>query len=255
VILAPSRVSAPRGRPLRQTAVVSRGLTYTVAAAFLRPIVGGLTRPVRHGGEHLPRSGGVVVAANHLSFVDPLVLAHAVHDLGRRPRFLAKAELFGVPVVGGLLRGAGQIPVHRGTERAAHALDAAVAAVRRGECVVVYPEGTLTHDPALWPDRARTGAARIALTTRAPLLPVAQWGAQDILPPWTRRLRLLPRRTVTVSIGPPVHLQDLYGREQTSEVLAEATGRLMDAITDQLAVLRGEPRPDPRPDPHPGSRQ
>jgi 1-acyl-sn-glycerol-3-phosphate acyltransferase len=234
---------------------VSRGLTYAVAAALLRPVVGGLTRPVRHGAEHLPRGGGVVLAANHLSFVDPLVLAHAVDALGRRPRFLAKAELFEVPVVGALLRGAGQIPVHRGTERAAHALDAAVSAVRRGECVVVYPEGTLTHDPELWPDHARTGAARIALTTRAPLLPVAQWGPQEILMPWSRRLRLLPRRTVTVAIGPPIDLQDLYGREQTTEVLAEATARLMDAITDRLAELRGEPRPDPRPGPHPGSRQ
>lgn len=234
---------------------MSRGLTYAIAMTLLRPLVAAFSRPVRLGADHLPLGGGVVLASNHLSFVDPLVLAHAVDAVGREPRFLAKAELFSVPVLGSLLRRAGQIPVHRGTDRAAHALDAAIAAVRRGECVVVYPEGTLTHDPALWPDRARTGAARIALTTRCPLHPVAQWGAQEILPPWSRRLRLLPRRTVTVSIGAPIGLDDLYGREQTTAVLAEATERLMDAIVDELAVLRGEPRPDPRPGAHPGSRQ
>jgi 1-acyl-sn-glycerol-3-phosphate acyltransferase len=228
---------------------VRRDLGYSFAAATLRPLAAGLTRPVRLGAEHLPASGGVVVAANHISFADPVVLAHALHDLGRRPRFLAKAEIFSTPVVGALLRSAGQIPVRRRTARAAEALEAAMAAVRRGECVVVYPEGTLTHDPDLWPDEARTGAARIALTTRCPLVPAAQWGAQEILAPWSKRLRLLPRRTVTVALAPPVDLADLYGQEQTAELLKEATDRLMDAIGTTLERVRGESRPHPRPDP------
>jgi len=219
---------------------------------LLRPVVQLFTRRESHGAEHLPREGGVVLAVNHLSFLDPLVVAYFVDDEGRAPRFLAKAELFSVPVFGRLLRGAGQIPVRRRTSAAAKAYADAVAAVRRGECVVVYPEGTLTFDPGLWPMRARTGAARVALETRAPVLPVAQWGIQQTLGPRTKRLRLFPRARIQIVVGPPVPLDDLYDRytsDPSRELAAEATERVMTAITVLLEELRGESAPTTRFDP------
>jgi len=233
----------------RETARVHRGRAYRFARTTLRPLVRAVTRREWQGAEHLPADGGVILAVNHLSFLDPVLVAYCVDDLGREPRFLAKSELFAVPVVGRILRGAGQIPVHRRTTAAARAYEDAVAAVRDGECVVVYPEGTLTHDPQLWPMRGRGGAARVALATGAPLVPVAQWGVQRVLGPWSRRLRPWPRARVVVSFGPPVALDDLRGRESDPEAVAEATERVMTAITTLLEEVRGESAPSVRFDP------
>lgn len=216
---------------------------YRVAAGVLRPVMALLTRRDWRGAEHLPPSGGVVVCANHLSHVDPLTLAHFLLDAGRPPYFLAKEELFRTPVVGQVLRGAEQIPVRRGTGDAARALSAAVQAVRDGRCVAIYPESTLTRDRALWPMPGKSGAARVALTTGCPVVPVAQWGPQDILFPYSKRPHLVPRRTVHELAGPPVDLDDLRGQPLNAPVLAEATRRIMADITDLLAQLRGEPAP------------
>jgi 1-acyl-sn-glycerol-3-phosphate acyltransferase len=216
---------------------------YRVAAGVLRPLMVLLTRRDWRGAEHLPPSGGVVVCANHLSHIDALTLTHFLLDAGRPPYFLAKEELFRTPVVGQVLRGAEQIPVRRGTGDAARALSAAVQAVRDGRCVAIYPESTLTRDPALWPMPGKSGAARIALATGCPVVPVAQWGPQDILFPYSKRPHLVPRRTVHELAGPPVDLDDLRGRPLNAAVLAEATRRIMADITDLLAQLRGEPAP------------
>src|SRR5690606_26072419 len=135
-------------------------------------------------------------------------------DNGRPPRYLAKEAVFRVPVVGRIIKGAGQIPVYRETVDAARSVRDAVAAVEAGECVVVYPEGTITRDPELWPMTGKTGAARIALTTGAPVIPLGMWGAQDVMPPYRARLRLLPRKTMRVIAGEPVDLDDLRGRPQ-----------------------------------------
>ena len=130
----------------------------------------------------------------------------------RRPRFLAKEDLFRIPVVGRALRGAGQIPVSRGT-RDRSSLDVAVAALGRGEVIVVYPEGTLTRDPDLWPMKGKSGVGRLALTSRAPVIPLAQWGAQEVLDRYARRPGNVLRRPVQhVRVGPPVDLSDLYER-------------------------------------------
>jgi 1-acyl-sn-glycerol-3-phosphate acyltransferase len=115
--------------------------------------------------------------------------------------------------------------------------------------VVCYPEGTLTRDPDLWPMRGKTGAARIALTTGCPVVPMAHWGAHRVLAPYATRPKLLPPQTVSVVIGPPVDLSDLMGQEQTAEVLQQATDRIMDAITALVADLRDEAPPTARLDP------
>jgi 1-acyl-sn-glycerol-3-phosphate acyltransferase len=194
----------------------------------------------------------VIVVANHISNVDPIALGQYVAFSGRWPRFLAKASLFGIPVVGAVIRACGQIPVQRRSAAAKDALAAAVTAVQQGRAVVVYPEGTITGDPDLWPMRGHTGAARIALQTRAPVVPVGQWGAQDIL--YGKHLglpRLLPRKTFRLVTGEPVPLDDLRELPMTAAVLTEATARIMDAITALVAELRQQPPPAVRFDDRP----
>jgi 1-acyl-sn-glycerol-3-phosphate acyltransferase len=151
-----------------------------------------------------------------------------------------------MPVIGQVVTGAGQIPVHRESKDATNAMRDAIAAVQAGECVVVYPEGTLTRDPALWPMTGKTGAARIALASGCPVVPMAHWGAHDVLAPYSKRPNLLSRAVQHVRVGPPVDLADLMGRDQTAEVLRTATDRIMAAITHELEILRNETAPAER---------
>jgi 1-acyl-sn-glycerol-3-phosphate acyltransferase len=227
-----------------------KGFWLEFAVVVIKPLSLLLTSRDWRGRQHVPRSGGVILAVNHVSHVDPLLLAHFVYGCGRLPRFLAKIEVFRLPLVGRVVRGAGQIPVLRHTPDAAHALSAAVEALERGECLVIYPEGTITEDPQMWPMRARTGVARLALMTGAPVIPVAQWGAQDIFGR-DRRVRLLPRRRIRFLAGPPVDLTPWQAPRRkaaaTSEgdvdTLRAVTEAIMARIAEQLAEFRGEPPP------------
>lgn len=225
------------------------GWAFGFAVMVLKPLLLLITRRRWVDGHKIPERGGCVLVGNHVSHLDPLTFAHFVYDHGRLPRYLAKHEVFDVPFVGMIVRNAGQIPVQRLTTDASLAFQAAVDAVDRGECVVVYPEGTITRDPALWPMTGKTGAARIALATGAPVVPVAQWGVNHILPPYAKRPRLFPRKTVSMKAGDPVPLDDLRGKPVTPDVLRQATDRIMDAITLLLADLREEPVPAVRFDP------
>lgn len=226
-----------------------RGWAFAFCVAIAKPPLLLLTRRRWRGGHHVPATGGCVLAANHISHLDPFTLAHFVYDQGRIVRFLAKAEVFAIPLLGRVARNAGQIPVHRLTPGAASSSVAATDAVRAGKCVVIYPEGTLTRQPDLWPMTGRTGAARVALASGAPVIPVAQWGVQEILAPYATRPRLLPRKEITVSAGPPVDLDDLRGQPVTPELLREATRRIMDDVTALLESVRGERAPAERYDP------
>ena len=208
-----------------------------------------ITRRDWRGAEHLPATGGFVVSPNHISYADPLAFAHFLYDNGHPPYFLAKESVFRIPVIGRILRGADQIPVYRGTSQAVEAFRAAVAAVGEGKCVPIFPEGTLTRDPGLWPMTGRTGAARVALTTRCPVIPVAQWGPQDLLAPYGKRPHLFPRRTMHVWAGPAVDLSDLYAQPIDRATLQEATDRIVTAITGLLEQIRGEKAPVRRFDP------
>ena len=223
------------------------GFWYRFVAHLLRPVLMVTTRRAWGGFEHLPGVGiGVVVAPNHISYADPLTLAHFLWDNGRAPRYLAKESVFRIPVLGKIITACGQIPVYRASRDAAQAYRDAVSAVRAGECVGIYPEGTITKDPALWPMTGKTGAARVALETGCRVIPIAQWGPQEILAPYSKRLRLLPPKTVHVLAGPPVDFDDLRGQPVTPDVLHTASDRIIDAITAQLAVLRGELPPATR---------
>lgn len=227
------------------------GPWYRLAIVLLKPPTLLLTRREVTGLEHVPE-GGVILAANHISYVDPIVLADLVlYPMRRAPRFLAKSEMFrGGGLVARVMRGADQIPVDRHTPDASRALEAAVRALERGEAVVIYPEGTVTRDPGKWPMRARTGVARLALLSGAPVVPVAQWGAQEVHDSYRAPgLHLLPRHTVRFRVGPPVDLSPWAGAPLSAEVLGAVTDAVMDAITAELEVLRGEQAPAQRHDP------
>ncbi|WP_438485685.1 lysophospholipid acyltransferase family protein [Streptomyces sp. S186] len=221
------------------------GFWYRLAAVICKPPLLVLFKRDWRGMEHIPVDGGFITAVNHNSYLDPLSYAHYQYNTGRVPRFLAKAGLFKSGFVGMAMRGTGQIPVYRETTDAATAFRAAVNAIEKGECVAFYPEGTLTRDPAMWPMQGKTGAARVALLTKAPVIPVAQWGANEAMPPYAKekKFRLLPRKTLRVKAGPPVDLSEFHGKEPTAEVLRAVTEKIMAAITAELAVLRGETAP------------
>lgn len=222
-----------------------RGWAFAVAVGIVKPtLLATTTRDWRHG-DRIPASGGFVLALNHISHADPLTAAHIVYDHGRLPRYLAKSGLFRNPLLGRFMHALGQIPVER-EGKGAVAYAAAVEAVRRGECVVVYPEGSITRDPDGWPMTGKSGAARIALETGCPVLPVGQWGAQRLLPPYSKRLHLLPRTRVVMSVGEPVDLEDLRARDLTPDVVHEAADRILAAITAQLEEVRGERAPAQR---------
>jgi 1-acyl-sn-glycerol-3-phosphate acyltransferase len=225
------------------------GPWYRLAVIVLRPVLTALTRRNWQGAENLPVGVGFVVVVNHISHVDPFTFAHFMYDHGHLPRFLTKEAVFRVPFIGRVVSGAQQIPVYRETADAAASYAAAVAAVRRGECVAIYPEGTLTRDPDLWPMRGKTGAARIALATGCPVIPVAQWGAQRILPPYHHRPRLWPRHDIDVRAGRPVDLRRFGGAEVTADVLKQATDQVMADLTGLVEQIRGERAPAERWDP------
>lgn len=227
----------------------SIGFWYRLAVVILRPPLMALTRRDWRGTEHLPAEGGFVAVTNHVSHADPLTFAHFLYDNGRLPRFLGKEVLFRLFFVGRVLRGAKQIPVYRESADAAQAFSAAVAAVRAGECVGIYPEATLTRDPELWPMVGKTGAARVALETGAPVVPVAQWGPQQLLPPYSKRPHLFPRPTVHVWAGPPVDLDEFRDRPVDAALLRQVTERIMAAVTALLEEIRDEPAPAVRYDP------
>ncbi|MEU5264454.1 lysophospholipid acyltransferase family protein [Amycolatopsis sp. NPDC021455] len=227
----------------RRFARAGRGAWYSLAIEVVWQFLVQTTRFRVRGSRHIPRSGGVLVASNHLSFADPTTLTAFCLAAGRVPRYLAKASLWKLPVVGSVMRSGRHIPVYRGAATAAEAYRDLVAAVRAGECVAIFPEGTFSNDPDGWPMRGKTGVVRAALATGAPVIPVANWGTHHLLPATALLPRGVPRKTVELVAGPPVDLSDLVGREQTRAVLEEATARIMAAVTSLLASIRGEQPP------------
>jgi 1-acyl-sn-glycerol-3-phosphate acyltransferase len=201
------------------------------------------------GMEHLPTDRGFIVASNHLTLVDPATLTDYLFSNGSPPYFMAKEGVFRIPVLGSLLRSAEQIPVYRGEAEAAQSLTGAEEAIRAGKVVVIFPEGTTTKDPDLWPMVAKTGTARVALATGCPVVPVAQWGTERVMPRGQKVPDLVRRHTVRLLAGEPVDLADLMGGVDDPAVLREATDRIMARITALVAQLRGEPAPPTRFDP------
>lgn len=209
------------------------------AVALVKPLLWIWTRRTWRGAEHLPREGGIIIVPNHISHADPLVAAHFIYDAGRWPQYLGKASVFRVPVIGWILHRCRQIPVERGTVEAVKSLDKLVAALNEGGAVVIYPEGTTTREPDLWPMKGKTGAARLALATGAPVIPVAMWGPEKMFDPRTARFNLRPRIPVTVVAGPPIDLSRWAGATPTRAILEEMTETIMLRLRDLVAEIRG----------------
>jgi 1-acyl-sn-glycerol-3-phosphate acyltransferase len=195
------------------------------------------------GLEHIPESGPVLVASNHISYLDPIYTGVFLHRRGRIPRFLAKQALFEIPVIGRVLSGGGQIPVRRGSAEARDSLRAAEQALAVGKVVLIYPEGTITRDPDHWPMVAHTGIARLALQADVPVLPVAHWGTHRIYDHYGKRFRPFPRTEVIVRAGAPVDLAEFRHRPVDGALLRAATDRVMGEVRGLLAEVRAEPAP------------
>ncbi len=222
--------------------------TWRLASVIvLRPLLFFLIRTEWSGLENIPRSGGVILAPNHLSYVDWGTDGLLSYTVGRYPVFLIKASAFKVKGIGHFLHKAGQLPVNRGRTDAALVLKDAQQALARGACVIIYPEATATRDPQLWPMVAKTGVARLAMMTGAPVIPVAHWGTQDILPYGSKRPRFFRRgfrrKTVHMMAGPPVDLSPWAGQPISASRLREATAAIMREVTRMVGELRREQPP------------
>ena len=186
--------------------------------------------------ERIPAQGPAVIACNHASYLDPIANAYAVVKAGRRPRFLAKEDLFRIPVVGRALTGAGQIPVRRGGGDQTPLLRAE-RALADGEAVVVYPEGTVTTREDGLPMAGKTGTVRLALASGVPITPMVSWGSAAV---WQKSGpgSLKPGRPVWVSVGEPIDLSSRRAEVEDFEAVRAMTSELMDVLTAMTIVLR-----------------
>jgi 1-acyl-sn-glycerol-3-phosphate acyltransferase len=214
------------------------------------PILDAVTKKDWQGAEYIPRSGRAIVASNHISYSDVLFLTKFLYQNGRAPRYLGKISLFRIPIIGWILRSAGQIPVERESSQAHNALDQAVAALAAGHLVGIYPEGTLTRDENQWPMVGKTGIARLAVISQTPVIPIAAWGPQRVLPAYSKRPHLWPRTLVSYHAGPTIDLSPWYGRENDLPAMMEATALIMKTLTSMVEELRGGPAPLLPFDPH-----
>lgn len=189
------------------------------------------------GLERVPADGPAIIAGNHLSYLDPFAHAYFVVKAGRRPRFLAKQELFDAPFVGTVLRGAGQIPVRRGTGDRSP-LEEAERAIADGEVVVIYPEGTTaTTNPDFSPGRGKTGVVRLSIATGVPIIPVATWGGQFV---WRRsgRQSVAFGRPIWVCAGEPFDVTTRAGANPDHATVRMLTDELMDGLARLVDGVR-----------------
>jgi 1-acyl-sn-glycerol-3-phosphate acyltransferase len=208
----------PTGQPL------GTNKTFQICTAIVIPLLRLFTKRQWSGMENIPKSGPAIVASNHVSYADVIFLAQYLYENGRAPRFIGKRSVFDTPIIGRIVLAAGQIPVDRQSGDANKALDHAVAALKAGHLVGIYPEGTLTRDENLWPMVAKTGLARLAIITRNPI--------------------------ITYVAGTAIDMSPWYGKEEDPQALAEATAHVMKILTSMVASIRGENPPSEVFDPH-----
>lgn len=221
-----------------------RHFVLALVATILIPIVRLLFEVKPKGIEKLPKHGSYILVANHVTNVDALAMAYLVYvQLKRAPHFLAKESLFRVPVIGAILRAAGQIPVYRSGHRNDTPLKAAHAYLEAGHTIAIFPEGTLTRSPELWPMRGRSGAIRLALETGVPVFPVGQWGSEQILPQYGSKFRPGFWKPVNMIIGDEIDLSNYRKRQLNPDELNQATKVVMQTITELVEELRGEKAP------------
>ena len=219
---------------------------YAFANGVLTPIMTPWVKFTVTGEENLPTEGGFLLVSNHLSNVDPLCLCWYFMKRNTAVRFLAKKSMFSVPVFGWIIKGMGLIPVNRDSNPSA-VLAPTREALTAGEVVGIYPEGTLTRDPDQWPMEFKSGAARLALDTGVTVIPLSQWGPQDIMAPYNAKgMDMRPGRRISYHFGAPVDLSDLIGPagSEDHDAVNAATARTLQAVRAGVGQLRGLPVPD-----------
>ena len=200
---------------------------------MVKPTLLVFTKRDWRGVENLPAEGGVIVAANHVSELDPLVLAHLLHDRGRPPRFLAKAELFDIPLFGRLIRALNARPVRReGSD--ARALKTALKVLEEGRALLVFPEGTRGPEGVL--REAKHGAGMLAVLSGAVVVPVLITGSGRALP----RGAAFPRPAkAVVRFGPPMRFKTTgEGERETPEERKDAYRAATDEMMRAIAQLQ-----------------
>jgi 1-acyl-sn-glycerol-3-phosphate acyltransferase len=219
-----------------------------LVAFFLIPLVRLMFGLRVKGLEKLPKTGSYVLVSNHVTNVDALAVAYFVYvKLNRAPHFLAKESLFRIPVIGRILLAAGQIPVYRSSgQRNDEPLRVAHEYLKRGHMIGIFPEGTLTRDPDMWPMRGKSGAVRLALDTNVPVYPIAHWGSHHILPTYGSKFRPGFWKRVDLTVGNEIDLTDYRNKKLTPEELNTATEKVMVEITHLVEELRGEKAPEKR---------
>lgn len=207
--------------------------------AALRPVMAMLTKRHWIGEHNLPTEGGFILAPNHMSNFDPVSMGFFMAAHGYEIRFLAKAELFRVPLIGPFMKWWGMVPVVRQSSQATDSLVHAREALSKGDPVGIYFEGTLTRDPAFWAMKGKTGTARLALDTSVPIVPVVQWGAQDVMDRYSPKIRLR-RTSMYICVLPPLDLSDIAADSSDHEAVREVTRRLQEALETGLSTLRNQ---------------
>lgn len=221
-------------------------IPFRVVAGLALPIFGAMADIRVRNPEALPAEGPFVLAPNHYSEIDPIIVGIATWKAGRAPHFMAKASLWKIPVLRSILNGLKQIPVQRDRgSRTGTPMEAAAKVVENQGAVIVYPEGSLTRDPDLWPMRGKTGAVRLAKTAGIPLIPAAHWGTQRLMPRYGRGIRPIPRKRIDVVFGEPLDLSAVTDTQNQAQV-ARATDELMGEIARLVGELRGLEPPKQR---------
>ena len=216
---------------------------FMMVAAVLAPLVRFFFRVKTEGLENLPK-GGYILVANHLSYLDPLAFAYSVYfHMKRAPHYLAKEALFRIPLLGGLLPKFGQIPVYRSGRVNDEPMKAAKEFLKAGQVVVIFPEGTLTRDPDIWPMRGKAGAVRLAVEMGLPIVPAAHWGVAQVNGPYSKKMSPNPFHIVRVKIGKPMRFDNLDKNNLSTASLATATESVMHAIASLVGEMRGETPP------------
>ncbi|WP_147680732.1 1-acyl-sn-glycerol-3-phosphate acyltransferase [Actinomyces ruminicola] len=219
---------------------------YRLAArGAIIPFLKAVSKQHVTGVENIPREGGFIAVANHLSNLDPLTAMRALVDEDVPIYSLAKSQLFEIPVLGHVFSAGGQIPVYRDSANAGNSLAEAERRLLAGDPIMIFPEGTLSRDPLQWPMTGKTGAARLAMRTGARLLPMGQWGAQGILGAYGSGFHPFPRKDVDILIGEPFDLEEFGSDISDHDAVRAATAEIMRRITELVEQLRGEKAPRP----------
>jgi 1-acyl-sn-glycerol-3-phosphate acyltransferase len=221
-----------------------RNWQFRLVAGLMAPVLRLFFNIKTSGMENLPK-GGYILVGNHVSYLYPCAFAYSVYiHMKRVPHYLAKESLFRIPVVGKILPKVGQIPVYRGGKSNEEPLRVAKEYLAAGQVVIVFPEGTLTRDPDLWPMRGKSGAIRLALELGLPVVPAAHWGVEKVLGNYSKKFRPNPFHTVRVTIGKPIYFEKPKNDVLTAKELGEATDKIMREVANLVGQMRGETPPE-----------